>query len=127
MIRKVIDVDNYWKVIVYYNIDYNLFDYIVKDINTYASLPVEEFEYLFTNLITHKAKAFTYSSIKDRISIVGFNKHKDYYDYVNSIVHEAEHIKQDMLKAYKVKDSGEPPAYTIGFLVMKMIEIFDLL
>lgn len=127
MIRRVIDIDNYWKVIVYYDIDYNLFDYIVRDISTTASLPVEEINNLFTNLITHKVKAFTYSSIKDKLSIVGFNKHKDYYDYINSIVHEAEHIKQDMLKVYKVKDSGEPPAYTIGFLVMKMIEIFDLL
>ncbi len=35
-------------------------------------------------------------------------------DYINSIVHEAEHIKQAMLKAYRVEDKGEPPAYTIG-------------
>ena len=49
------------------------------------------------------------------------NEHKTIEDYINSIVHEAEHVKQAMLKAYKVDDSGEPPAYTIGFIVMKML------
>ena len=27
-----------------------------------------------------------------------------------------------MLRAYKVEDIGEPPAYTIGFVVMKMLQ-----
>lgn len=31
MIKKVFNIDNKWKVIVYYNIDYNLFDYIAND------------------------------------------------------------------------------------------------
>ena len=70
---------------------------------------------------THKAKAVTVSNIHKHISIVLFNKHDDTLDYVNSIVHEAEHIKQAMLKAYNVKDYGEPPAYTIGYLAMKML------
>ena len=47
-------------------------------------------------------------------------------DYLNSIIHEAEHIKQAMLKAYDVDDIGEPPAYTIGYLVMKMYEVFKI-
>lgn len=29
-----------------------------------------------------------------------------------------------MLAVYGVDDEGEPPAYTIGFLVMKMYHIF---
>ena len=31
------------------------------------------------------------------------------------------------LKVYDVKDYGEPPAYTIGFLVMKMYRMFKYL
>lgn len=31
-------------------------------------------------------------------------------------------LQDTMLKAYKVDDKGEPPAYTIGFIVMKMLE-----
>lgn len=28
MIKQVFDIDGYWKVVVYYNVDYNLYDYI---------------------------------------------------------------------------------------------------
>ena len=47
-----------------------------------------------------------------------------YSDYIDSVVHEAEHVKQAMLKAYHVEDIGEPPAYTIGYLVGRMWEAF---
>lgn len=45
-------------------------------------------------------------------------------DYINSIVHEAEHIKQSMLKAYNIDESGEPPANTVAYLVEKMLQVF---
>lgn len=38
---------------------------------------------------------------------------------------EAEHVKQDMLEYYGVEDANEPPAYTIGFLIMKMLQVFN--
>ena len=44
--------------------------------------------------------------------------------YNNSIVHEAEHIKQAMLRTYEVEDEGEAPAYTIGYLVSQMWHVF---
>ena len=46
-------------------------------------------------------------------------------DYINSIVHEAEHVKQAMLRTYMIEDKGEPPAYTIGYLVERMCEGFE--
>ena len=73
---------------------------------------------------TGKALAFTQSNLKKHVSIVGFNRHKNSYDYLNSIVHEVEYIKQAMLEAYSVDDKGEPPAYTIGYLIMRMYDTF---
>lgn len=121
MIKQVIYVENYWKIIVYYNIDYNLFNYIAKDLYYEVSFPIEKIDDVYYNL-RHKAKAVTVSSIYNHTSVVAFNKHKNKYDYINSIVHEAEHVKQSMLKAYNIDDKGEPPAYTIGFIVMKMLQ-----
>ena len=121
MIKQVIDIDGYWEVIVYYNIDYNFFDIIAKDLKDIGS-PVERIDDIYYNL-KHKAKAVTCSNINRRVSIVLFNTHKNRYDYINSIVHEAEHIKQHMLKAYKVADEGEPPAYTVGYIAMRMLMI----
>ena len=121
MIRQVININGYWKVIVYYNVDYNLFKYIAEDLYYEVSSPVEKIDEIYYNLL-YTAKAVTVSSIKRHISVVLFNKHESKYDYINSIVHEAEHVKQAMLKSYNVEDEGEPPAYTIGYIVMKMLE-----
>lgn len=121
MIKQLINIDGYWEVIVYYNIDYNFFDDIVFELKAIGS-PVERIDDIYYNL-KYEAKAVTCSNIRKHISIVLFNYHKSRYDYVNSIVHEAEHIKQCMLKAYDVADEGEPPAYTVGYIAMRMLMI----
>ena len=121
MIKQIINIDNYWEVIVYYDIDYNFFNDIVEELN-YLNAPVEEIDKIYYTM-KYKAKAFTYSNLKYRVSIVGFNKHFDKYDYINSIIHEAEHVKQHMLKFYKVLDEGEPPAYTVGYVATKMLQL----
>ena len=121
MIKQIINIDNYWEVIVYYDIDYNFFNDIVKELN-YLNAPVEEIDKIYYTM-KYKAKAFTYSNLKYRVSIVGFNNHFDKYDYVNSIIHEAEHVKQHMFRSYKVLDKGEPPAYTVGYVAMKMLQL----
>ena len=121
MIKQIINIDNYWEVIVYYDIDYNFFNDIVKELN-YLNASVEEIDKIYYTM-KYKSKAFTYSNLKYRVSIVGFNKHFDKYDYINSIIHEAEHIKQHMLRSYKVLDEGEPPAYTVGYVATKMLQL----
>lgn len=126
MIKQVLNVNNKWKVIVYYDVDYNLFDYILID---FKSIYIDNrtIKRIYRNMSRYKAKAVTISNIKLKTSIVLFNRHTYKYDYINSIVHEAEHVKQDMLSGYYIDDSGEPPAYTIGFLVMKMLEFLNIL
>ncbi len=126
MIKQIINVNNYWKVIVYYNINYNLFSHIYDDLNS-INISKKSIKRMYNTMISNKAKAVTISNIKLYTSIVCFNKHKDKYDYINSIVHEEEHVKQAMLEAYNVADYGEPPAYTIGYLVMKMLMFFNVL
>lgn len=121
MIKRIINVSNYWEVIVYYNIDYNFFDYIVKDLKSYNT-PVERIRRIYRNMTT-TAKAFTYNNSYYKVSVVGFNIHSNKYDYINSIIHEAEHVKQAMLKYYNIKDEGENAAYTIAYIAMKMLQI----
>lgn len=120
MIRYSFNIEDKWKVIVYYNIDYDFFDIIEQDLYS-IGLKDNTINKLYYKLYNNKAKAFTVSSISKHISIVGFNTHNNIYDYINSIGHEAEHIKQDMLKAYNVEDKEEPPAYTIGYLISKLL------
>ena len=123
MIRYQFDVENYWKVIVFFNTDYNFFSIVSRELLD-AGFNIQTIKAMYKNMYSHKAKAVTCSNPDRHISIVIFNKHKRVDDYINSIVHEAEHIKQAMLKAYNIKDAGENPAYTIGYLVMMMYRGF---
>ena len=123
MIRYQFDVENYWKVIVFFNMDYNFFS-IVREELINAGFNIQTIKAMYESMYSHKAKAVTCSNPDRHISIVIFNEHKRVDDYINSIVHEAEHIKQAMLRAYNIKDAGENPAYTIGYLVMMMYRGF---
>lgn len=124
MIKQIFDIEHYWKVIVYYNLNYDLFSIVHKELLD-VGIPDEQIEELYDTMLSGHAKAVTCSSIKRHISIILFNVHDSKADYINSIVHEAEHVKQAMLKAYNVEDSGEPPAYTIGYLVSRMYQVFQ--
>lgn len=116
MIRQVINIKHYWKVIVYYNIDYDFFN----------TSPVERIsKEVLNNLRYNKAKAVTISNIEKRESIVLINKHKTRSDYINSIVHEAEHVKQAILDYYNIEDIGENPAYLIGYLMSEMYKVYN--
>lgn len=122
MIRQVLNVNNKWKVVIYYNVDYNLFSIIETELYV-EGVKRKTIKRIYDIMSKEKAKAVTISN--NRTSIVLFNKHKTKYDYINSIAHEAEHIKQAMLHYYNVKDLGEPPAYTIGYLVSEMIKVLN--
>ena len=123
MIKQLINVDNYWKVIVYYNVDYNFFDIVIRDVAN-TGTPVKEMVSILNLLHNHKIKAVTINKPKIYTSYIIFGKHKTIPDYISSIVHEAEHVKEAMLNKYNVDNYGEPPAYTIGFLVKEMYSVF---
>lgn len=123
MIKQVFQVEHYWEVVVFYSVDYDLFDVIRNDLLD-KGISQDALEELYYMMYSGNAKAVTFSNLKDHASVILFNLHESKEDYLNSIIHEAEHVKQAMLKAYQVEDKGEPPAYTIGYLVMKMWEVF---
>jgi hypothetical protein len=125
MIKQVFDVDGCWKVIIFYNVNDDFFIPIYKELES-IGFSLESTKEIFRQF--HKnAKAVTCSNGAVHESIVLFKSHPSTTDYLNSIVHEAEHIKQAMLIAYDVEDAGEPPAYTIGYLVSKMYQVFRYL
>lgn len=126
MIVQSFDVESYWKVVVCYNVDYSLFDVIYDELRHYGASD-EQIDRIYRHMRYGSAKAVTYSNIGRHACVVLFNRHSSRGDYINSLVHEAEHIKQAMLEAYDVEDAGEPPAYTIGYLVMRMWEVFRLI
>lgn len=123
MTKQVFDIEGYWEVVVFYDLDYHLFKYVVKAL-LHAGADGRDIKEIYAMLKSGKAKAATYSSQEKHMSVVLFNPHESHYDYINSIVHEAEHVKQAMLEAYSVEDEGEAPAHTIGHIVSEMYRVF---
>ena len=126
MIRQEFHVEEYWKVVVWYSLDYHFFDRVLKEMRE-MGINGRIVKDVYEIMRSGKAKAVTISNVYKHESIVLFNKHRWFEDYLNSLVHEAEHIKQSMLYAYRIEDEGEAPAYTIGYLVMRMWKGFKQL
>ena len=124
MVKQTFDVDGYWEVIVYWNLDYHFFDDVELELMM-IGFPKAAIEEVRKTMLSNEAKAVTCSVTHQHTSVVIFNPHTSIADYISSIVHEAEHVKQSMLKSYKVEDKGEAPAYTIGYIVKKMWEVFS--
>lgn len=121
MIKQVFHIERYWKVIVYYNVDYDYFDIIAKDLRLIGT-PIEEIDIIYNNLLTN-AYGVTITNSSKRTSVVLFNIHKFKSEYISTIIHEAEHIKQAILKYYNVPDKGEDAAYTIGYISKRMFDV----
>ena len=126
LIKQVFHIRNYWEVIVFYNVDYNLF-YDIEELLLDCGASIEDIEGLYYMMRYNNALAVTFSNTKLKVSIVLFNEHKTKQSYINSIVHEAEHVKQAVLRTYNVDDRGEDAAYTIGFIVGQMYRGFYFL
>ena len=122
MIKQKFKIETYWTVVIFWNVDYNFFDDVELELRMigFSKVATEEVR---KSMESGEAKAVTCSN--NHTSIVLFNKHDSIADYISSIVHEAEHVKQSMLKSYQVEDQGEAPAYTIGYIVKKMWEVFS--
>ena len=122
MIKQMFDVDGYWKVIIFYNVNDDFFIPISKELES-IGFPIKDTEEIFRQF-HGDAKAVTCSNETKHISIVLFKQHLSSADYINSIVHEAEHVKQAILRAYDIEDKGEHPAYTIGYIIGQMYHVF---
>ena len=126
MIKKTFNIDNKWKVIVYYNIDYNLFSYIADDIYD-LGMSNKLVNRVYKMMKSGRAKAVTISSPVKKCSIVAFNPTNSNYDLINSIAHEAVHVMEAMLNYYDINIKGEPPAYTLGYLIQIIIQPLALI
>jgi hypothetical protein len=126
MIRQEFNIESYWKVIVYYSIDYDLLKVIENDMRAFE-VSDEDINNIFNELYVGKAKAVTCNNLEKHVSIVLFEIPDSREDFINSVVHEAEHIKQAMLEVYNVDDRGEAPAYTIGYIIERMFSVFKYL
>ena len=96
MIRQDIRIENYWDIIVIYNV-----------------------------YLGEKNSGFTHTNFNERLSIVAIGKADSKKQFLNTIVHEAKHVQSHICMYYDIPEDGEDAAYLIGYIVMEMYKIFN--
>lgn len=90
-----IDIEGYWKIIVCYNV------YLGQD-----------------------NAGFTHTDFSKKLSIVGIGMTTSKKQFINTISHEAKHIQSHICQYYQVSEDSEDAAYLLGYIMMKMYEVF---
>lgn len=119
MIKNIINVDNYWNIIIFINVDYSRYDDIAEEL-TKADASEEAIKQIYNNISNKYNSAFTYTNSDTRTSVVGINKTTSRRELINSISHEADHIQYSICKYYNVPLGSEDAAYLLGHLVERL-------
>lgn len=125
MIGQRFYIDKYdWQVMVLYevgrsdtNIVICMLEYICSDndiINT-----------AYENVSNGKPNTgFTYSDYDKQLSFMVIGKTTSIRETLNTIVHEANHLKSHIATAYGIDEKGEEVCYLIGNIVKTMYDVF---
>ena len=119
MIKSVIDVDGYWSVVLFVDVDYDKY-YIIESALTDILAPISVIDNIY-NKISYKLNAgVTFSNPEFRTSVVCINKTTSREELINTVSHEADHVQSAICNYYNVQLDSEDAAYLIGYLVGKM-------
>ena len=119
MIKSVIDVDGYWSIILFVDVDYDKYD-IIESTLANINAPISVIDRIY-NKISYKLNCgVTFSNPKFKTSVVCINKTTSREELINTISHEADHIQDTICSYYNVPLDSEDAAYLIGYLVGKM-------
>ena len=125
MIGQSFYIDKYdWQVVVLYEISYNNKDYVISMLKQICE----------DNKLVEKAKfnlnlrsyntGFTYSDLDEQRSLIVIGKTTSTREMVNTIVHEANHLKSHIATVYNIDEKGEEVCYLIGSIVKTMYKVF---
>ena len=119
MIKSIIDVDGYWSIVLFVDVDYNKFS-IIESALTDILAPISIINKIYNKIGNKLNAGVTFSNPEFRTSVVCINKTTSREELINTISHEADHIQDTICKYYDVSLDSEQAAYLIGYLVGKM-------
>ena len=119
MIKSVIDVDGYWSVVLFVDVDYDKY-YIIESALTDILAPISVIDNIYDKISYKFNSGVTFSNPEFRTSVVCINKTTSREELINTISHEADHVQDTICKYYNVTLDSEDAAYLIGYLVGKM-------
>ena len=95
MIKQVININGYWKIIVAYNV-----------------------------WLGKRDTGFTHTDFNKKRSIVGISLTTSDEQFFNTLVHEIKHVQSHICMYYNVEEDSETAAYLSGFIAQKMYKCF---
>lgn len=125
MIGQRFYIDKYdWQVMVLYevgssdtNIVMRMLEYICSDNDIINSA--------YENVSNGKPNTgFTYSDYDKQLSFMVIGKTTSIREALNTIVHEANHLKSHIATVYGIDEKGEEVCYLIGNIVKTMYDVF---
>ena len=119
MIKSTIDVAGYWSVVLFVDVDYDKYD-IIESALTDILAPISVIDDIYNKISYKFDSGVTFNNPDFRTSVVCINKATSREELINTISHEADHVKSDICDYYNVQPDSEQAAYLIGYLVGKM-------
>ena len=119
MIKSIIDVDGYWSVVLFVDVDYDRYD-IIESALTDILAPISVIDDIYNKISYKFNSGVTFSNPEFKTSVVCINKTTSREELINTISHEADHVQDAICKYYNVPLDSEDAAYLIGYLVGKM-------
>lgn len=118
-------IDKYdWQIVVLYEVSYYNKDYVInklKEICDDDDIIAQAKNNI--NLRSYNT-GFTYSDLNKQQTLIVIGKANSSYELINTIVHEANHLKSHIATAYNINEKGEEVSYLIGGIVKVMFKVF---
>lgn len=125
MIEQHIYIKQYkWNITVLYNVGKEHLDKvfnILVDICDNEKHLKEAINHLLENKIN---TGFIYSNLYNRTSLITIGKVNSAEEFIDTVVHEANHLQSHIATYYDLDEKGEEVCYIIGNIVKQMYSIF---
>lgn len=125
MIKQDIYLKEYkWDLIVFYNTDINNLEYIINTLKE-IGISKRDLNLAYKNIISGKINTgFIYTNFDKRKTLITIGKTNSKEEFINTVVHEANHLQSHIASYYDLNEKGEEVSYLIGDIVKQMYKVF---
>lgn len=114
MLRDYLDIDRHWGILAYYDVLPSDFTQLAPILREFGCLdPGIDHAY---STIHHTNKAFVFTAPWARMSVMVVGRVTHPAQFLNSLLHEFDHLQDAILQYYSVPHGTEEAAYLQGYL-----------
>lgn len=114
MIERYIDVDGYWGILFCYDYDRRDYDRMRSIMRTFGMSEYKIIEAM--DVLRKPNTGMTISNSGTTMSVMFVSRATSYSQFVDTIVHELDHVQDAICRHYGVRQGSEDAAWVQGFL-----------